>query len=188
MKYQNKEKRYEIIYESSIEDLENWLRGILSKNNLTGLEKEILENLPEELKAAESSSLDHYVQQYFRILKILSRLSRPVPAELSRTRVIGYDDFELRNRSQISIGSENIRYAPQQFLKNLAGVTSGRVLGAYDRSTDTIYILDTLRGIDHDEVLFHERYHRENPHASERAVREATAKTGYNKFQGVNLN
>lgn len=165
-------RTYEILNEDKLDEiLESFIEG--------GNPKKTLEELTEKLH----QDLGRIIRNYFRNARIISNIPKSLRGYLSEYRRIGFDSQDLER--SVTTSNEKIVYAPQQFLNNLAGVTNGRVLGAYDRATDTIYILDSLMGESHDEVLYHERYHREHPHASEPETRKATARAGYNQFQGV---
>jgi len=164
--YEDKKPRYEIFTEETLNEI------IENINNSENREKTL----------ADLTNLESVISQYFQKPKITINIPDLIK---NSKRKIGYDSPDLKEDA--SRGSEKRLYVSQQFLNNLARVSSGRVLGAYDRSTDTIYILDTLSGDAHDEVLFHERYHRHNPQASELETRLATARSGYNRFQGVGI-
>ena len=73
-------------------------------------------------------------------------------------------------------------YLGQDQINQLAGSSSGQVLGAYDPRTDQIYLVDWLQGKAKEEVYFHEMTHRENPHWSEGEVRNYVRSQGYSIF------
>ncbi len=90
-----------------------------------------------------------------------------------------FDSPELKPRSSES----NILYVSQENLDRITSHNSkigqGQVLGAYDPDTDTIYILNTLRGYQHDKTLKHEQNHRKYPFASEQQIEMITSSEGY---------
>jgi len=89
---------------------------------------------------------------------------------------IGFDSPDLIPKEE-----PNIEYVSQTFLDYLSGNNSQdtRVLGAYDPRTNTIYILNTLYGREHNKTLHHEKEHWRDPAASETEIRRRTAMAGY---------
>ena len=137
----------------------------------------------EEIKKITLDSLEEYIAAHISNIRIRSSLPPEFRPYISRFRKIGFDHPGLMP-SRILTPKTPV-YVSQQFLNNIAGITNGRVLGAYDPNTDTMYILDSLVGEDHNEVFYHENLHREHLEWPESQVRRATASAGYNKFQGV---
>ncbi|MFH1592010.1 MAG: hypothetical protein ABIB47_01450 [Candidatus Woesearchaeota archaeon] len=161
---------------------EKYLEGFLEED---GLDRDDLEKIldGEEQKDINRDSIEEYLASHISSIRIKSSLPTHIQAYLNGLRKIGFDHPGLIPKRALT--PKTPVYVSQQFLNNIAGVTNGRVLGAYDRDTDTVYILNTLTGEEHDEVLVHEDFHRKHPGWSEPQVRRATALAGYNRFQGA---
>lgn len=142
--------------------------------------KKILEkfdNNDKRFKLSESyklqNKLEKIIQDYVK--EITEERSQKFEFNFNR-QYVGFDSPDLIPKEE-----PNIEYVSQTFLDYLGGNGSweSRVLGAYDPRTNTIYILNTLYGREHNKTLHHEKEHWLDPAASETEIRRRTAMAGY---------
>ena len=143
----------------SLENLFEFLR-------LSGKEKELEEILKRPNKNTIEGIILDYAKKKFQINNRF----------IFNREYTGFDSPDIIPKSE-----PNIEYVSQAFLDYIAENNSleKKVLGAYDPQTNTIYILNTLYGRKHDEVLHHEMEHWRDPNASESEVRRRTELAGF---------
>lgn len=153
----------------------------------SGIKEQTLEDFIEQAKERkkdfyqEIQQIDHLfnsICNYLRndiVQKILKARGNRLPKDFQDIGLegltFGFDSPEV----QRSMVPQPI-YLSQDAINRLAGYASGQVLGLYDPNKDQIYLVDALRDnkAAHEEVLYHENYHRENRGASEGETRAAT--------------
>lgn len=162
-----------------------WLYDILSQ--LSRISKLSDKEIEEILDLSNTD--DSYINQLEKSCRLQSQLERLIRDSIQKERkkqtgfekLLPYMYLDMPTLNpEGALSAPNVQYVSQTFLNYLAGNPRyGRVLGVYDTNTDTIYILNTLYGREHDKVLYHETMHRRYPHASETEVRRMTAAAGY---------
>ncbi len=156
----------------SLENLISFSRNLNKSKEI----KKILERFDNNnrVKLAESYNLQNILEKIIKTY-VEKQFKQKQRFEF-KAQYVGFDSPDMIPKVE-----PNIEYASSTFLNYLAGNNSQNteVLGAYDPRTNTIYVLNTLYGREHDKTLHHEKEHWQDPNASEHEIRRRTAMAGY---------